>query len=107
MSKRSSFMQRFGRQHVTGPKTLLRSVRNQFHTNLPLNWERRSRKRLVVVRSEFLRQFVLHIDCRLQVFSLELGEFMAARSNEDISETENFFSNFYCVSEIYVKFGVF
>ena len=32
---------------------------------------------------------------------------MATNSNEDISETENLFSIFYCVSEIYVKFGVF
>ena len=51
----------------------------------------------VLVRSE-------HIDCRLQVFSLESGEFMATNSNEDISETENLFSIFYCISEIYVKF---
>ena len=51
-------MQRFGRQHVTGSKTLLRSAWNQFQTNLPLSCERRSRKRLVLVRSEFLGQFV-------------------------------------------------
>ena len=29
---------------------------------------------------------------------------MATNSNEDISQTENLFSIFYCVSEIYVKF---
>ena len=51
-------MQRFGREHVNGSKTLLRSVRNQFQTNFPLIWERRSKKRLVLVRSEFLGQFV-------------------------------------------------
>ena len=32
---------------------------------------------------------------------------MARSSKADISETENFFWIFYCVSEIYVKFGVF
>ena len=32
---------------------------------------------------------------------------MATSSNADISETEKFLSIFYCVSEIYVKFGVF
>ena len=32
---------------------------------------------------------------------------MATSSNEDVSETENFFSIFYCFSEIYVKFEVF
>ena len=58
MSKRPSFMQRFRRQHVNGSQTLLRSVWNQFHSNLPLIWERRSTKILVLVRSEFLGQFV-------------------------------------------------
>ena len=32
----TSFMQRFGRQHVNGSQTLLRSARNQLHTTLPL-----------------------------------------------------------------------
>ena len=32
---------------------------------------------------------------------------MATSSKDDISETENLFWIFYCVSEIYVKFGVF
>ena len=58
MSKGPSFMQRFRRQHVNGSQTLLRSVWNQFHSNLQLIWERRSTKRLVLVRSEFLGQFV-------------------------------------------------
>ena len=58
MSKRPSFMQRFRRQHVNGSQTLLRSVWNKIHSNLPLIWERRSTKRLVLVRSEFLGQFV-------------------------------------------------
>ena len=51
-------MQRFRRQHANGSQTLLRQVRNQFNRNLPLIWERRIRKRLVLVRSEFLGQFV-------------------------------------------------
>ena len=58
MPKRPSSMKRFGRQHVIGSKTLLRSVQNQFLTTLRLVCERRSRKRLVIVRSELLRQFV-------------------------------------------------
>ena len=32
---------------------------------------------------------------------------MATISKVDISETEHFFWIFYCVEEIYVKFGVF
>ena len=32
---------------------------------------------------------------------------MATSRNAGISETENFFRIFYCVSEMYVKFGVF
>ena len=34
--QRPSFMQRFGRQHITGSETLLRSAWNQFHTTLPI-----------------------------------------------------------------------
>ena len=51
-------MQRFGRQHVNGSQTLLRSARNQFHATLQLIRERGSRKMLVLVRSELLAQFV-------------------------------------------------
>ena len=57
MSKRPSFMQRFGSQHGNGYQTLLRSARNQFYTIIPLVWGRTSRKRLVLVRSEVLVQF--------------------------------------------------
>ena len=51
-------MQRFGRQHVNVSQILLRSARNQFHTGLPLVLDGGSRKRLVLVRSELLGQFV-------------------------------------------------
>ena len=71
-------MQRFGRQHVNRSQTLLRSAWNQFH-----------------------------LTPALRVFSLESGGIIATSSKADIPETENFFLIFYCVSEIYVKFGVF
>ena len=51
-------MQRFGRQHVNGSQTLLKSARNQFHSTLPLIRDTGSRKTLVLVRSAFLGQFV-------------------------------------------------
>ena len=51
-------MQRFGRQHGNGTQSLLRSARNQFHTTLPLICDRGSSRRLVLVRSELLGQFV-------------------------------------------------
>ena len=51
-------MQRFGGQDVIGSKTVLRSVPIQFLTTLTLILERRSRKMLVLVRSELLRHFV-------------------------------------------------
>ena len=49
-------MQRFGKQHVNGYQTLLKSARNQFHTTFPLILDRGSRKRLILVRSELLGQ---------------------------------------------------
>ena len=36
MSKRPSFMQRFGSQHGNSSQTLLRSARNHFYTTIPL-----------------------------------------------------------------------
>ena len=57
MSKRPSFMQRFGSQHGNSSQTLLRSARNHFYTTIPLIWGRTSRKRLVLVRFEVLGQF--------------------------------------------------
>ena len=51
-------MQCFGRQHVNMSQILLKSTRNQFHTGLPLILDTGSRKRLVLVRSELLGQFV-------------------------------------------------
>ena len=51
-------MQRFGRQHVNGSQIHLRSARNQIDTTLPLILDKGSRKRMVLVRSEVLGQFV-------------------------------------------------
>ena len=57
MSKRPSFMQRFGRQHVDGSQKLLRSARNHFYTSPPIIRARSSRQVYVLVRSELLGQF--------------------------------------------------
>ena len=51
-------MQRFGRQHVTGSQTLLRSARDHFHTTLPTIRDIGNTERLVLVISELLGQFV-------------------------------------------------
>ena len=51
-------MERFGSQHVNGSQTLLKSAGNHFHTAIPLIGGRTSRKRLVLVISEVLGQFV-------------------------------------------------
>ena len=58
MSKWPSFMESFGRQHVNGSEKLLRSARNQLHTTLPLIRDSGSSKRLFLIRSELLGQFV-------------------------------------------------
>ena len=83
---------------LTGPK---------IHTTLPLILDRGNRKRLVLVRSEVLEQFFNTMTAEYKYSRFESGEFIATSSNADITETQNFFSIFYCVSEIYVKFRVF
>ena len=57
MSKKPSFIQRFGRQHFNGSQKLLRSALNQFHRTLLLISDRGSKKRLVQVRSGLLGPF--------------------------------------------------
>ena len=54
-------MQRFDSEHDNGSQTLLRSPRNNFYTTLPLIWDRTSRNRLVLVRSELLGQLVKNL----------------------------------------------
>ena len=51
-------MQRLGRQHGNGSQPLAKSARNYFDTTIPLICGRTSRKRLVLVISEVLGQFV-------------------------------------------------
>ena len=76
-----------------------------YHSSISLG--KRAKNKVRPGQIQILRTVFQHIDCLLPVFSLESGEFMATSSNKDISETENFFCIFDCVSEIYVKFGVF
>ena len=51
-------MQRFDSEHDNESQTLLRSARKSFYTTIALIWERTSRNRLVLVRSEVLGQLV-------------------------------------------------
>ena len=99
-------MQRFDSEHDNGSQTLLRSARNNFYTTIPPIWDKTSSNRLVLVRSEVLGQLVNTLTADYK-HSAESGEFIATSSNADISRTQNFFSIFYCISEMYIKFTVF
>ena len=57
MSKRPSFMQRFGSRHGNGSQNTAQICTESLFTTIPLIWGRTSRKRLVLLRSEVLRQF--------------------------------------------------
>ena len=87
-------MQRFGRQHVNGSKTLLRLVRNQFHTNFPLIQEIRRRKRLVLVKSQFLGQFVNKLTADYQ-YSRQNREILWQQDPMQISRKLKIFSGFF------------
>ena len=51
-------MQRFGSQHDNGSQALLTSTRNQIRTTFPLIVDKGRKKRLVLVRSEVVGQFI-------------------------------------------------
>ena len=106
MSKRPSFMQRFGGQHVSGSQTLLRSARNQFQTNLHLIWERKSRKSFVLVRSKFLGQFVHTLTADYQ-YSRQNRENFWQQVPMQISGKLKTFSEFFIAflkSTLYLKY---
>ena len=94
MSKRPSFMQRFGSQHDNGSQTLLRSARNQMHTTLPLILDKRRRKRLVLVRSEVVGQFVNTLTADYQ-YSGKNPENLWQQVSRQISRKVNAFSEFF------------
>ena len=94
MSKRPSFIQRFDRKHVNGTQTLLRSARNQYPTNLPLIWERRSRKSFALVRFELLLQFVKTLTADYQ-YSRWNRENLWQQVPMHISRKLNTFSGFF------------
>ena len=47
------------------------------------------------------------VDCRVQVFASQYADFCASSSDAIIFKTKAFFSIFYCVSEIYMKWRTF
>ena len=87
-------MQRFGNQHVNGSETLLRSAENHFHTAISLIWGRTSRKRLVLVRSEVLGQFVKTITAVYYYFRYNL-ENLPQQVQAQISLKPKTFSGFF------------
>ena len=87
-------MQRFGRQHGNGSQTPPRSARNHFDTTIPLICGRTSRKRLVLVRSEVLGQFVNTMTADYKYFRQNL-ENLLQQVQTQISLKQKTFSGFF------------
>ena len=90
-------MQRFGRQHGNGSQTPPRSARNHFDTTIPLIFGRTSRKRLVLVRSEVLGQFVNTMTADYKYFRQNL-ENLPQQVKTQISLKPKTFSGFFIAS---------
>ena len=58
MSKIPYFRTRFGKQHVSGLETLLKSARHNYNRMFPWIWDKLSWKKSVLVRFEILGLFV-------------------------------------------------
>ena len=97
MSKRPCFMQRFGSQHGNGSQTPPRSARNHFDTTIPLISSRASRKRLVLVRSEVLGQFVNTMTADYNYFRQNL-ENLSQQVQTQISLKPKTFAGFFFAS---------
>ena len=90
-------MQRFGSQHGNGSQTLPRSAQNHFDTTIPLIWFRASRKRLVLVRSEVLGQFVNTMTANCMYFRQNL-ENLRQQVQTQICLEPKTFSGFFIAS---------
>ena len=97
MSKRPCFMQSFGSQHGNGSQTPPRSARNHFDTTIPLISSRASRKRLVLVRSEVLGQFVNTMTADYKYFRQNL-ENLSQQVQMQISLKPKTFAGFFFAS---------
>ena len=97
MSKRPCFMQRFGSQHGNVSQTPPRSARNHFDTTIPLVSSKASRKRLVLVRSEVLGQFVNTMTADYKYFRQNL-ENLLQQVQTQISLKPKTFSRFFIAS---------
>ena len=97
MSKRPCFMQRFGSQHGNVSQTPPRSSRNHFDTTIPLVSSKASRKRLVLVRSEVLGQFLNTMTADYKYFRQNL-ENLLQQVQTQISLKPKTFSRFFIAS---------
>ena len=97
MSKRPCFMQRFVSQHGNVSQTPPRSARNHFDTTIPLISSRASRKRLVLVRSQVLGQFVNTMTADYKYFRQNL-ENLPQEVETQISLKPKTFSGFFIAS---------
>ena len=97
MSKRPCFMQRFGSQHGNVSQTPPRSARNHFDTTIPLISSRTSSKRLVLVRSEVLGQFVNTMTADYKYFRQNL-ENLQQQVQTQISLKPKTFAGFFIAS---------
>ena len=97
MSKRPCFMQRFGSQHGNVSQTPPRYSRNHFDTTIPLISSRASRKRLVLVRSQVLGQFVNTMTADYKYFRQNL-ENLPQQVQTQISLKPKTFAGFFIAS---------
>ena len=97
MSKRPCFMQRFGSHHGYVSQTPPRSARNHFDTTIPLISSRASRKRLVLVRSQVLGQFVNTMTADYKYFCQNL-ENLPQQVQTQISLKPKTFAGFFIAS---------
>ena len=90
-------MQRFGSQHGNGSQTPPRSARKPFDTTIPLISGRASRKRLVLVRSQVLGQFVNTMTADYKYFRQNL-ENLPQQVQTQISLKPKTFAGFFIAS---------
>ena len=104
MHKSSCFWKPSRSEHVNESQNLLKSAEKHFYPTSASFWAKLSYKKSFLVKSEILGLLVNTLTTDYQ-YSRSNRENLPLPIQRQLSK--NFFSIFYCIFEMYIKFGTF
>ena len=106
-SKRSCLKTPFANERVNGFQKLLKWARQHYYPLFSSIRGKLSSKMSALLWCEILRLFVKTLTADDKYSDTNMQSLREKVSNAIISETKDFFWIFYCISEMFMKFGAF